>query len=223
MPPTTSMEPGCLLLASLDSVSENRAARYGEVVAGPTTPFEVVDLPASIFQEDLESGHGAVLVGMLAGVQPRPFSRGLEHWLRCLPPSVARRSHFGVPRGAGHHPSTADMCRNRHLDRDGERVVAGSPTFHAPRGDRHDCRRFGGAVALLGFMTIGMFVAPFAGICMVRALPIGSEPSVGTGSLDVPPGWYEDPPGRSQWRFWDGRVWTGFIASNDQGGVGSLG
>lgn len=80
----------------------------------------------------------------------------------------------------------------------------------------------GGAVALFGLMTIGMFVAPFAGICIVLALPIGSEPSVGAGSLDVPPGWRGDPFRRSQWRFWDGRVWTGLIASNDQGGVGSL-
>lgn len=81
----------------------------------------------------------------------------------------------------------------------------------------------GGMVALLGFMTIGMFVAPFAGICMILALPIRRAPSVGGGSPDAPAGWYGNPSGRSQWHFWDGRVWTGFTADSDQAGVGSLG
>jgi len=61
-----------LLLASLDSVSETRAACYGEAVAGVTTPVQLVDVAASIFREDLESGHVAVLVAMMAGVQSTP-------------------------------------------------------------------------------------------------------------------------------------------------------
>jgi hypothetical protein len=81
---TTSMGPGCLLLASLDSVSETRAARYGEVVAGVTTPVELVDVAAPIFWEDLESGHVAVLVAMMAGAQSTP-GLGAEVAKRTVP------------------------------------------------------------------------------------------------------------------------------------------
>jgi len=68
-----------------------------------------------------------------------------------------------------------------------------------------------GAVALLGAMTIGMFIAPFAAALVLLALPIapGRDPTpVGA----PPPGWYGDPSGGPTWRYWDGRAWTGHSA-----------
>lgn len=61
-----------LLLAALDDVSATRASRYGEAVAGATSPAELVDVATSIFREDLEAGHVAVLVAMMAGAASTP-------------------------------------------------------------------------------------------------------------------------------------------------------
>ena len=61
-----------LLLAALDDVSATRAARYGEAVAGVTSPAELVDVATSIFREDLDAGHVAVLVAMMAGATSTP-------------------------------------------------------------------------------------------------------------------------------------------------------
>jgi AcrR family transcriptional regulator len=61
-----------LLLAALDAVSEARAVRYGEAVAGVTSPMGLVDVATSIFEEDLEAGHVAVLVAMISGAASTP-------------------------------------------------------------------------------------------------------------------------------------------------------
>jgi AcrR family transcriptional regulator len=61
-----------LLLAALDAVSEARAARYGEAVAGVTSLTDLVDAATSIFEEDLEAGHVAVLVAMMSGAASTP-------------------------------------------------------------------------------------------------------------------------------------------------------
>lgn len=80
----------------------------------------------------------------------------------------------------------------------------------------------GGAISLLGFMTIGIFIAPFAGLCTVLALPIGSRSQMRPGTAgNVPPGWYADPKGWPQWRYWDGYAWTSFLATTDEGVVTS--
>jgi len=82
----------------------------------------------------------------------------------------------------------------------------------------------GGAISLLGFMTIGIYIAPFAAICTFLALPIGGGSEVPAGAAgDVPPGWYADPKGCRQWRYWDGHAWTGFLATTDEGVVTSPG
>ena len=70
-----------------------------------------------------------------------------------------------------------------------------------------------GAVAVLGLLTIGMFIAPLAAFLVALALPIAPErrPSpVAVGM--VPPGWYADPSGVAAWRYWDGRTWTAHTA-----------
>jgi AcrR family transcriptional regulator len=61
-----------LLLAALDAVSEARAARYGAAVAGVSSPAGLVEVAASIFREDLEAGHVAVLVAMMSGAASTP-------------------------------------------------------------------------------------------------------------------------------------------------------
>jgi len=61
-----------LLLAALDSVSAMRRARYGAAVQGVGSPAELVDVASSIFREDLDAGHVAVLVAMIAGAATTP-------------------------------------------------------------------------------------------------------------------------------------------------------
>jgi len=61
-----------LLLAALDSVSETRLARYSGTVAGAAGVAGLVDAAASIFEEDLDRGHLAVLAEMLAGTSSTP-------------------------------------------------------------------------------------------------------------------------------------------------------
>jgi len=61
-----------LLLAALDAVSEARAVRYGEAVAGVNSLSGLVGVATSIFEEDLEAGHVAVLVAMMSGAASTP-------------------------------------------------------------------------------------------------------------------------------------------------------
>jgi len=61
-----------LLLAALDAVSEARAVRYGEAVTGVTSLTGLVEVATSIFEEDLEAGHVAVLVAMMSGAASTP-------------------------------------------------------------------------------------------------------------------------------------------------------
>lgn len=89
------------------------------------------------------------------------------------------------------------------------------------RGVRHSYRfgvtgmvvaGFGGVAAVLGMLTIGPFIAPFAVICLVLALPIGSKtPTVTATPSIVPPGWFVDPTDQTQWSYWDGRAWTSHV------------
>jgi AcrR family transcriptional regulator len=61
-----------LLLAALDSVSALRQARYRAAVAAVTSPTGMVEVASSIYREDLDAGHVAVLVAMIAGAATTP-------------------------------------------------------------------------------------------------------------------------------------------------------
>ena len=70
-----------------------------------------------------------------------------------------------------------------------------------------------GAFAVLGMLTIGMFVAPLAALLVLLALPIAPEPRPAPTPADwAAPGWYADPAAGSRWRYWDGRAWTDHTA-----------
>jgi Protein of unknown function (DUF2510) len=70
-----------------------------------------------------------------------------------------------------------------------------------------------GAMALLGMLTIGMFIVPLAAFLVVLALPIAPERGPARAPVWIaPPGWYRGPDGCSSWRYWDGRTWTGHTA-----------
>jgi|GEM_PF-1550567 len=74
-----------------------------------------------------------------------------------------------------------------------------------------------GVVSLLGMLTVGIFLAPFAALLTFLALPIAptpvptAAPTPGPLAGPVAPGWYGDPV-TSSWRYWDGRSWTGHRA-----------
>ena len=69
-----------LLLAALDSVSEERLERYEAEVSGATSPSQLVDVAEGIFRNDLEAGYITVLVEMIAGASSTPGlgSRGVR-------------------------------------------------------------------------------------------------------------------------------------------------
>ncbi len=70
-----------LLLAALDAVSADRLEHYGDALGTVGSMAELVDAAAAIFQEDLDAGHIAVLVEMIAGASSTPG----------LGPEVAKR------------------------------------------------------------------------------------------------------------------------------------
>jgi AcrR family transcriptional regulator len=81
-----------LLLAALDAVSAERLERYSAAVDAVGSPAELVDVAASIFEEDLDAGHVSVLVEMIAGASSTP-GLGAEVADRIAPwTEFARRS-----------------------------------------------------------------------------------------------------------------------------------
>ncbi len=61
-----------LLLAALDAVSSERLEHYAAAVDAAGSPSELVEVAASVFEEDLDAGHVAVLVAMIAGSSSTP-------------------------------------------------------------------------------------------------------------------------------------------------------
>ena len=61
-----------LLLAALDSVSDERFAIYGTRVAEASSPGQLVDTAEGIFKTDLNAGYITVLVEMIAGSSSTP-------------------------------------------------------------------------------------------------------------------------------------------------------
>jgi AcrR family transcriptional regulator len=81
-----------LLLAALDAVSSERLERYTAAVEAVGSPGELVGVAASVFEEDLDAGHVAVLVAMIAGSSSTP-GLGAEVADRIAPwTEFARRS-----------------------------------------------------------------------------------------------------------------------------------
>ncbi|WP_037605097.1 TetR/AcrR family transcriptional regulator [Streptacidiphilus rugosus] len=58
-----------LLLAALDRVAESRRERYQALVDGSRSLKELVTTARAVFEEDLDHGHVAVLVEMIAAAQ----------------------------------------------------------------------------------------------------------------------------------------------------------
>jgi AcrR family transcriptional regulator len=61
-----------LLLAALDDVSARRLAAYSQVLEQAETLTDLIDSARTIFSEDLDAGHVAVLVEMITGAQSTP-------------------------------------------------------------------------------------------------------------------------------------------------------
>jgi AcrR family transcriptional regulator len=75
-----------LLLAALDITSEERMVRYRDAVDGATSLEELMQVAKSIYREDSESGHVAVVSQMVAGSIARPeLAKGvverIEPWV----------------------------------------------------------------------------------------------------------------------------------------------
>ncbi len=93
-----------LLLAALDAVSERRLLRYREAVEHVEGATELVEVAATMFREDLDSGYVTVLVEMIAGASSTP-GLGPEVASRIAPwTAIAQRSIetllVGSPLGA---------------------------------------------------------------------------------------------------------------------------
>lgn len=61
-----------LLLAALEDVSARRLAAYTEIVERASSLTELIESARTIFSEDLDAGHVAVLVEMITGAQSTP-------------------------------------------------------------------------------------------------------------------------------------------------------
>jgi AcrR family transcriptional regulator len=61
-----------LLLVALDEVSAVRYARYHAAVQAADSVSELVTAARSVFEEDLDDGHAAVLAEMISGAQVTP-------------------------------------------------------------------------------------------------------------------------------------------------------
>lgn len=90
-----------LLLAALDDVSSRRLAAYADVVEEATSLSDLIDSARTIFSEDLDAGHVAVLVEMITGAQSVPglgeqVATRLAPW-RDFAESAVRASVAGSP------------------------------------------------------------------------------------------------------------------------------
>lgn len=90
-----------LLLAALDDVSSRRLAAYADMVDEATSLTGLIDSARTIFSEDLDAGHVAVLVEMITGAQSVPglgeqVATRLAPW-RDFAESAVRKSVAGSP------------------------------------------------------------------------------------------------------------------------------
>ena len=82
-----------LLLAALDSVSQERLERYEAEVSGVSSPRQLVDVAEDIFRNDLDAGYITVLVEMIAGSSSTPglgpqVSARMKPWLAFAQSSI---------------------------------------------------------------------------------------------------------------------------------------
>ena len=100
-----------LLLAALDSVSETRRQQYQATVDRATDLGSLVEAAQHVFEEDLDSGHIAVLAEMIAGISSTPglaaeVSARVAPWHEFT--SAALREVFeSTPLGAAIEPGEA--------------------------------------------------------------------------------------------------------------------
>jgi lysylphosphatidylglycerol synthetase-like protein (DUF2156 family) len=67
-------------------------------------------------------------------------------------------------------------------------------------------------LALVGMLSIGLFVVPIAVVLLFLALPITPKHFGRSGPIGHPPaGWYADPADEHAGRFWDGWRWTEWV------------
>ena len=92
-----------LMLAALDDVSARRLAAYSQALEQASTLTELIESARTIFSEDLDAGHVAVLVEMITGAQSTPglgtqVAARLAPW-RELAETAVRRALSGSPVG----------------------------------------------------------------------------------------------------------------------------
>lgn len=84
-----------LLLAALDSTSEERMERYRAAVAEAHTLAELLRVASEMYREDLEGDHVAVLAELIAGSSSAPelgpqIAARIEPWVAFTEEAVAR-------------------------------------------------------------------------------------------------------------------------------------
>lgn len=84
-----------LLLAVVDKISAERMARYRSALDGAGSLAEFADAAATLFQEDMRSGHATVLAEMVAASLAAPdlgpqIVKRMEPWLRYTEEVITR-------------------------------------------------------------------------------------------------------------------------------------
>jgi len=64
-------------------------------------------------------------------------------------------------------------------------------------------------LTVLGAFTIGIFIAPLAALAGVG---FAIDVSHAQRHVLAPAGWYPDPGDQNRYRYWDGTMWTGYVA-----------
>ena len=126
-----------LLLAALDSVSEERLERYEADMSGVTSPTQLVEVAEGIFRNDLEAGYITVLVEMIAGASSTPglgpeVSARIQPWRAFAQSSVQASLGASPLRGVLPAPEVAHAVvalylgleMLSHLDGDPEPALA---------------------------------------------------------------------------------------------------
>ena len=90
-----------LLLAALDDISTRRLEAYQQMLDEADTLTDLIDSARTIFSDDLDSGHVAVLVEMISGAQAIPglgeqVAERLAPW-RAFAETAVRKGIAGSP------------------------------------------------------------------------------------------------------------------------------
>lgn len=84
---------------------------------------------------------------------------------------------------------------------------------------RYQSKTFGDSTAVIEFRNDSFAQMFCSANPLVTAIKSGGQSAPATGAQSTPPGWYRDPSGRHEKRFWDGSEWSENVSDRGIKGV----